>query len=203
MSEHYFAAEPQSGETRYPISAEVWGQELSLESASGVFAAGRLDIGTAALFRETAPPTSPGVYLDLGCGYGVIACAVARVVGDARIWAVDVNERALRLCRDNAAALGVADRVTAVSPAEVPADVVFDEIWSNPPIRIGKQALHALMLTWLPRLAPGGRAVLVVGKNLGADSLQRWLVEQGFGCRRTASAKGFRILEVLPPHPST
>ena len=78
----------------------------------------------------------------------------------------------------------------------MPADETYDEIWSNPPIRIGKEALHALLLTWLPRLAPGGRAVLVVGKNLGADSLQRWLGEQGWPTARLASAKGFRVLEV-------
>jgi 16S rRNA (guanine1207-N2)-methyltransferase len=74
--------------------------------------------------------------------------------------------------------------------------VRFTEIWSNPPIRIGKQALHDLLLTWLPRLAPGGRAVLVVGRNLGADSLHRWLEEQGHPTTRIGSAKGFRVLEV-------
>jgi 16S rRNA (guanine1207-N2)-methyltransferase len=85
-----------------------------------------------------------------------------------------------------------------VLPDDVPVDVEFDEIWSNPPIRIGKPALHALLMTWLPRLTPAGRALLVVGRNLGADSLQRWLVEQGFQCQRLASAKGFRVLEVRP-----
>ena len=99
------------------------------------------------------------------------------------------------LANENAAALGVSDRFAAVTPAGVPADETYDEIWSNPPIRIGKEALHELLLTWLPRLAPGGRAVLVVGKNLGADSLQRWLGEQGWPTERLASAKGFRVLE--------
>ena len=59
----------------------------------------------------------------------------------------------------------------------------------------GKAALHQLLLTWLPRLNPGGRAVMVVGKNLGGDSLQRWLGEQGYPTERLASAKGFRVLE--------
>ncbi|MFY9914822.1 MAG: methyltransferase [Nocardioidaceae bacterium] len=196
MSDHYFSADPDSIEKRQPVTAVVWGRELRLESATGVFSAGRVDIGTAVLFRETAPPTRPGSYLDLGCGYGVIACALAGSQADATVWAVDVNERALRLCRDNARALGLADRIRPVLPDEVPADVEFDEIWSNPPIRIGKAALHALLLRWLPRLSSEGRAVLVVGKNLGADSLQRWIDEQGFPCRRLASAKGFRVLEV-------
>jgi 16S rRNA G1207 methylase RsmC len=198
MSDHYFSADPDSHERRQPVTATVWGHALRLESSSGVFAAGRLDVGTAVLFRETAPPRHDGTYLDLGCGYGVIACALATAVPTATVWGVDVNERALRLCADNAATLGLADRVRAVPPDGVPADVRFDEIWSNPPIRIGKPALHDLLLTWLPRLAPDGRAVLVVGKNLGADSLQRWLVAQGYRCSRLASAKGFRVLEVRP-----
>jgi 16S rRNA (guanine1207-N2)-methyltransferase len=59
--------------------------------------------------------------------------------------------------------------------------------------------LHDLLLNWLPRLRPGGRAVMVVGKNLGADSLQRWLDEQGYPTTRLASAKGFRVLETVRP----
>jgi 16S rRNA G1207 methylase RsmC len=109
---------------------------------------------------------------------------------------VDVNRRALLLATENAVVAGVEDRVRAVEPDDVPEDATFDEIWSNPPIRIGKEALHALLLRWLPRLRPGGRAVLVVGKNLGADSLQRWLGLQGWPTARVASAKGFRVLEV-------
>ncbi len=194
MDDHYFSADPAVAFRRVPVHATVWGHDLALTSGSGVFAQGRLDVGTAVLFRETEPPPA-GTVLDLGCGYGIIGLAVAVAVPDARVWAVDVNERAVLLANENAAALGVADRYTAVTPDGVPTGVRFDEIWSNPPIRVGKQALHDLLLTWLPRLAPDGRAVLVVGKNLGADSLQRWLAEQGYPTDRLGSAKGFRVLE--------
>ena len=146
------------------------------------------------LFRETAPPAG-GTLLDLGCGYGVLGCALAVAAPSATVRAVDVNERAVLLANENAAALGVADRLVATTPDGVPPDLVLDEIWSNPPIRIGKEALHALLLTWLPRLRPGGRAVMVVGKNLGADSLHRWLGDQGWPTERLASSKGFRVLE--------
>ena len=95
----------------------------------------------------------------------------------------------------NAAALGMADRLRAGTPDQVPADLRFDEIWSNPPIRIGKDALHELLLLWLPRLKPDGVAWLVVGKNLGADSLAKWLTAQGWLTEKLASAKGFRILK--------
>ena len=194
MGEHYFSADPAVAFRRAPVHAEVWGRTFDLTSRSGVFAQGRLDVGTAVLFRETQPPSARR-YLDLGCGYGVIGLALAAVVPGSVVRAVDVNERAVLLANENAAALGVSDRFTASTPERVPADETYDEIWSNPPIRIGKDALHDLLLTWLPRLAPGGRAVLVVGKNLGADSLQRWLGEQGWPTERVAGAKGFRVLE--------
>ncbi len=198
MDDHYFSADPAVAFKRAPVRATVWGHELALTSGSGVFAQGRLDIGTAVLFRETVPPAG-GTLLDLGCGYGVIGCALAVAAPAARVHGVDVNERAVLLANENAACLGVADRFTASTPDGLPSEVVFDEIWSNPPIRVGKEALHTLLLTWLPRLRPGGRAVMVVGKNLGADSLQRWLVEQGYPTTRLASAKGFRVLEAVRP----
>jgi 16S rRNA (guanine1207-N2)-methyltransferase len=194
----YFSEQPSGTEVRHKITARVWGRELALITASGVFAADGLDRGTAVLLRASPMPEGSPRILDLGCGYGPIALAVAVHCPGAVVDAVDVNERALALCQDNANALGVADRVRALRPDEVDADTRYDEIWSNPPIRIGKQALHELLLAWLPRLAPDGVARLVVGKNLGADSLQRWLIEQGHACERVASAKGFRVLVISP-----
>lgn len=196
MTEHYFSADPSVPFTREDFTCEVWGHDLTLTSGSGVYSRGHLDHGTAVLFRETEPPAQ-GQVLDLGCGYGVIGLAIARSVPLANVTGVDVNERALLLANENARALGLDGRFVACTPQQVPTSYMFDEIWSNPPIRIGKPALHDLLLTWLPRLAPGGRAVLVVGKHLGADSLQRWLAEQGYPTRRLSSAKGFRVLEAV------
>jgi 16S rRNA (guanine1207-N2)-methyltransferase len=194
VDEHYFSADPSVAFRRAPVRAEVWGHELRLTSGSGVFAQGRVDVGTAVLFRETEPPTGRR-FLDLGCGYGVIGIALATAVPGSVVRAVDVNERAVLLANENAAALGLGDRFRAGLPDQAPEDETYDEIWSNPPIRIGKPALHDLLLRWLPRMAVDGRAVLVVGRNLGADSLQRWLGEQGYPTDRLASAKGFRVLE--------
>jgi 16S rRNA (guanine1207-N2)-methyltransferase len=198
MSEHYFSATPRGPERRRLITADLWGRQVSLITAAGVFSPDDLDRGTAILLRESPVPDGDVRLLDLGCGYGPIAIALALHCPAAAIDAVDVNERALSLCRENAAALGVAGRVNASFPDQVDPEAQYDEIWSNPPIRIGKAALHDLLLRWLPRLTPGGSAYLVVGRNLGADSLQRWLREEGYGCERLASAKGFRVLQVQP-----
>ncbi|HET9873740.1 MAG TPA: methyltransferase [Propionibacteriaceae bacterium] len=198
MADHYFSDSPSGPEHRRTIRARIWGAELELITANGVFAGGGLDLGTAVLLRESPIPQGSPRLLDLGCGYGPIAVAVALNCPGALVDAVDVNERALSLCAANAQALGVSSQVRALQPDQVPRDARYDEIWSNPPIRVGKDALHQLLLDWLPRLTPGGVARLVVGKNLGADSLQRWLVEQGYDCVRVASAKGFRVLTVRP-----
>ena len=195
MSEdHYFTADPSAPFEREPFTCEVWGHELERVRGAGVFSRGHLDHATAVLFRETEPPPQ-GQFLDLGCGYGVIGLAIARAVPLANVTAVDVNERAILLANENARALDVDGRFVACTAEQVPSDATYDEIWSNPPIRIGKAALHELLLTWLPRLRPDGRMVMVVGKNLGADSLQSWLTDRGWPTERLASAKGFRVLE--------
>jgi 16S rRNA G1207 methylase RsmC len=199
VPEHYFSADPQGAERRRKITIMLWGRQVKLVTAAGVFSPDGLDRGTAVLLRESPIPTGSRTLLDLGCGYGPIALALALHSPAARVDAVDVNERALELCRENAVALDVADRVQISLPEQVDPARRYDEIWSNPPIRIGKHALHELLLTWLSRLKPGGTARLVVGRNLGADPLQRWLIEQGYECVRTGSAKGFRVLAVKPP----
>jgi 16S rRNA (guanine1207-N2)-methyltransferase len=202
--EHYFSAEPAVAHERHEVAFDALGREFRLVSASGVFSWSRLDPGTAVLLAQAPPPgaATEGALLDLGCGYGPIAAVLAAAAPKATVFAVDVNERALDLVRHNAAALGAADRIIAARPDDIPAGVGFTQIWSNPPIRIGKPELHALLLRWLPRLVPGGTAWLVVAKNLGGDTLQRWLGEQGFPAERHASHKGFRVLRVEKPLPT-
>ena len=167
-----------------------------MQTAGGVFSPAGVDTGTRALLLEAPAPPSHGTFLDLGCGWGPIALTLGLRSPAAGVYAVDVNERALDLTRSNAAAAGLGN-VRAARPDEVPADVRFDLIWSNPPIRVGKQVLHDLLGTWLPRLTQEGTAYLVVQKNLGADSLHRWITaELGLSCDRYAVSKGFRILRV-------
>ncbi len=194
---HYFET-PAGHAPRRTITISLWDTDFDVETAAGVFSGDRLDLGTSVLLREVTPAPASRRLLDLGCGYGPIALALAAALPDAVIDAVDVNDRALALCRDNAARHGFGDRIRVLRPQEVSWSATYDEIWSNPPIRIGKQALHGLLDEWLTRLAPEGVAKLVVGKNLGADSLQTWLRHHGWECERVASAKGFRVLQVRP-----
>jgi 16S rRNA (guanine1207-N2)-methyltransferase len=170
--------------------------DLRLTTDRGVFSADRVDRGTRYLLLEGPDlPTGPVDLLDLGCGYGPIACTLASRRPEARVWAVDVNERARDLCRANAAAAGLAN-VEVAAPDDVPVDVRLAAIWSNPPIRVGKPALHDMLTRWLDLLTPDGTAHLVVQRHLGADSLARWLDDRGWATERRGSRKGFRLLDV-------
>ena len=197
-NDHYFTAEPASPDERREIRVDLRGRDVDVETAGGVFSPGHVDLGTDVLLRAVPEPPATGDLLDLGCGWGPVALSLALASPDARVWAVDVNERALDLVRGNAERLGCAN-VVATRPDDVPDDVRFAALWSNPPIRVGKESLHELLLHWLPRLAVGAQAHLVVSKNLGADSLQRWIADQ-LGDRadveRVSTSKGFRVLRV-------
>jgi 16S rRNA (guanine1207-N2)-methyltransferase len=195
---HYFTEHPGGGGHRAVVPVRLAGRDVEVVTSSGVFSADRVDLGTRVLLREAPPPPASGHLLDLGCGWGPLALTLGLLAPEASVWAVDVNERALELTRENARRLGTGG-VRAVRPEEVPPDLGLDAIWSNPPIRIGKDALHALLLAWLPRLRPGAQAHLVVQRHLGADSLQTWLaatLAERAAVDRAGSAKGYRVLRV-------
>jgi len=192
---HYFDEDPTVASTPARVRLALPDLTLDLATDRGVFSHEGIDTGTKLLLLEAPAPSPVGELLDLGCGYGAIALTMARRSPDAAVWAVDVNARARELTAMNAGAAGL-ENVRVAAPDDVPADVRFSTIWSNPPIRIGKPALHELLLRWLPLLVPAGTAVLVVQRHLGADSLARWLDESGFPTTRLRSRAGYRLLEV-------
>ncbi|MCB0997915.1 MAG: methyltransferase [Acidimicrobiales bacterium] len=191
----YFDDDPSVPSAPVDVTWSLPDGPLVLTTDRGVFGRGQVDTGTKLLLVTLGAPPPTGDLLDLGCGTGAIALTMARRSPGATVWAVDVNRRARELCAANAARHGLTN-VRVCAPDEVPDDVVFAEIWSNPPIRIGKAALHDLLDRWLGRLAPGGVAMLVVQKHLGSDSLQRWLSDHGHPTDRLATGAGFRVLRV-------
>lgn len=192
---HYFDEEASAQSSPRDVVLLLPDLQLTLTTDRGVFGYDRIDAGTKLLLLKAPPPPATGDLLDLGCGTGAIALTMARRAPAATVWAVDVNDRARDLCRRNADHNHLAN-VRVCHPDEVPAEVRFAAIWSNPAIRIGKPALHAMLLRWLGHLADDGLAVLVVQKHLGSDSLQAWLTGQGWPTTRLNSAAGYRILQV-------
>ena len=197
MGDHYFAERPGAAGRRRFVDLVLPDLHLRLATDSGVFSPDRIDPGTRVLLETAPTPPNAGNLLDLGCGYGPIALTLARRLPQASVYGVDVNQRAVGLAEENARTAGL-DNVRFSLADELDPGLTFTAIWSNPPIRIGKTALHDLLLTWLPRLTPTGRAHLVVQKHLGSDSLQRWLTGQGFPTERIASRSAYRVLSVAP-----
>jgi 16S rRNA G1207 methylase RsmC len=197
-SEHYFSETPGSDYKPKEISVVINGREVLVTTAGGVFSPDHIDQGTNVLLTHLDEAPAGGNILDIGCGWGPIALSLASASSKATVWAVDVNQRSLELTAANAQRLGLKN-IKCVTPEEVPSDLEFSGIWSNPPIRVGKDVLHEILLTWLPRLQDQAEAYLVVQKNLGADSLHRWLdaeLPENFSTVRVDTAKSFRVLRV-------
>jgi len=191
---HYFDERPGVDSDRRSVDVALPDIAFTMLTDRGVFSHGHLDTGTALLLREASTPATTGDLLDLGCGSGAIAMTLALRSPAATVWAVDPNERARLLTSENARRNDISN-IRVCAPGDVPTEIRFATIWSNPPIRIGKPALHGLLDEWLGRLDDdGGDATLVVQRHLGADSLQRWLTDHGFPTERLASRGGFRIL---------
>lgn len=195
-SEHYFSSSPESELRLKQFQVRLAGTVYELTTANGIFSPERVDAGTQVLLSSVPPPPPGGHLLDLGSGWGPIALTLALASPLATVWAVDVNERALDLVRRNAETLGLSN-VNAVLPADVPTGVAFATVWSNPPIRVGKNELHGMLEQWIPRLEPGSDAWLVVQRNLGSDSLHRWLqttFSDEYAFTRATTNKGYRVL---------
>jgi len=208
-SSHYFSRTPEVTSEEREITLSLADLELRLTTDRGVFSNTRVDTGTRLLLQEAPhPDASMKAICDLGCGYGPIAVSLAKRSPTTEVWAFDVNERATALCSNNAIgnncenvhSVVVDEQGNALDGA--PEDVAalpalrFDAMWSNPSIRVGKPALHAMLTTWLDRLTPTGTAWLVVQRHLGADSLADWMTNQGWETSKLCTRAGYRILEV-------
>ena len=198
--DHYFSPTPESETNLRPFTARLAGQPYELVTASGIFSPERVDTGTRVLLEHVPSAPPGGQLLDLGCGWGPLALTLALESPHATVWAVDVNTRALDVLRRNAEKLGLTN-INPVTPDDVPEGTEFTAIWSNPPIRVGKNELHSILKRWLPRLEPGSDAWLVVQRNLGSDSLHRWIQATfpDLTTTRAATAKGYRVLRARRP----
>ena len=197
-NDHYFTTDPSSERRTSTRTVTLLGHQVAVTTASGTFSPQGLDTGTAVLLKYAPPPPPSGVFLDIGCGWGPLTLALGLAAPEARVWGIDVNERARSTAVENAENLGLTN-LTIAGPDEVPDNLTFDLIWSNPPIRVGKEALHQILATWLNRLTPTGEAYLVVAKKLGSDSLMHWINSDALPrhlATRSETSKGYRVIRV-------
>lgn len=198
VEEHYFSSDPAAPKKTVSISFQVGGQEIAIEAASGTFSSSKLDAGTAVLLKQDGQFPKDGNVLDIGCGWGPIGLSIAKHQPGTKVFGIDINQRSVEQSNLNANSLKL-ENFWAMHPRDLPKEIRFSAIWSNPPIRVGKKVLHELMETYIPRLESGGRAMLVVQKNLGADSFQRWLAGKfpETEVTRVATDKGYRVISLV------
>lgn len=196
MSDHYYTNRPAAEHDRRTIEVELRGKKVRLVTDAGVFSKSGLDYGSRVLIDALEIPEKASV-LDVGCGYGPIGIA-AGILGATSIVMLDVNERAIELARENAAANGVpqakamqSDLLEAVSQER------FDVIITNPPIRAGKETVHRLFEQASECLKPGGSLWIVIQKKQGAPSAKAKLEELFERVDEVTKDKGYRIYKAV------
>lgn len=197
MSEHYYSNKPAVEHDRKTWEAQLRGQIYRFVSDAGVFSKGGVDFGSRTLIE--AMEIDPGAnVLDVGCGYGPIGLAAARLAANGHVTMIDVNSRAVELAKENARA----NRIENVTVLESDLFAVldnqeFDSVLTNPPIRAGKEVVHAIFEGAYERLRPGGALWVVIQKKQGAPSAKQKL-ESLFGqVEEVTKDKGYRIFKAI------
>ena len=197
MNDQYYTADPTSESRPVPCAFPYRGHGLKVMTDAGVFSKGELGAGSRLLLD--ALPALTGDVLDIGCGWGAIGVAVAKANKTAKVTMVDVNRRALDLCRQNC----MRNTVTAeVIESDGMAEVMgrrFDAIVTNPPIRAGKQVIYKMFADASVSLKEGGALYLVIRKQQGAESCMKYLKTLFENVEKLDKSAGFWILKASEP----
>ena len=197
MNDQYYTAEPTSESNPVPCAFPYRGHGLNFMTDAGVFSKGELDVGSRLLLD--ALPAIAGDVLDIGCGWGAIGVAIAKANEKARVTMVDVNRRALDLCRQNCQRNGVtAEVIESDGMAEV-LGRKYDAIVTNPPIRAGKQVIYKMFADAAGSLNAGSALYLVIRKQQGADSCVKYLKTLFTEVEKLDKSGGFWVLKATEP----
>ncbi len=197
---HYFDPSPAVRDRPGEVYLPVGDERLPLHTDAGVFSKGKIDRGTrlllAAMERGSLALPEDGDVCDLGCGYGPIGIAVAKMRPKTRVYMVDINPRAVELAERNVRRHRLGNvQVRRGDGVSVFAPQRFDLIITNPPIRAGKAQVHALLTEAKEWLVPGGRLALVIRTQQGAKSLAAFLETLFPVVEEIEKGGGFRVYE--------
>lgn len=191
--EHYYSQNPGTEHDEKKVIFEVLEQKLSCITDSGVFSRDGLDMGTRVLLE--ALPALGGRILDLGCGWGPVGAALGMKYPDAEIVMTDVNERAVDLAKRNLQLNGVKNALVLQGDGYENVQGKFDAIILNPPIRTGKQVIYAMFADGRDYLAENGALYIVIRKQQGAESAEKYLKTIYGSVERIAREKGYWVLK--------
>jgi len=195
MTQHYYTENPQSAHDVRLHQASVAGLTMKFYTDSGVFSKTGLDDGTRLLI-ETAPALE-GRVLDMGCGWGALGLTLAKLNPAARFVLTDVNSRATHLAQKNARENGLTGVEILTGDGFQKIEGTFDYVFTNPPIRAGKQVIYGWFEESIRRLNPGGELYLVIRKQQGAPSAQKFLLTLTPNVDIMARDKGYWILRAV------
>lgn len=197
MSDHYFSRRPEAAHDRKMVETELRGRSFRFVTDAGVFSREGVDFGSRLLIEHVQLPDDARV-LDMGCGWGPIGIALSFAVPRGKVTLADVNERALALARENAGLNGAAGIEIVESDLFVGlAGRTFTHIVTNPPIRAGKQTVHALFEQAAAHLQTGGELWVVIQKKQGAPSARRKLASLFTEVREAARARGYHVYQAI------
>ncbi|MFZ3578079.1 class I SAM-dependent methyltransferase [Virgibacillus sp. DJP39] len=198
MSEHYFSQKPQSKSSPKTWSYQLREKEYTFTSDYGVFSKNEIDYGSRLLIDHFVEPNKSGSVLDLGCGYGPIGITIADTYPDRKVVFADVNERAIKLAEQNAEQNKVrntefvkSDRFSNL------ADYTFASIVTNPPIRAGKQVVHAMIEESRRVLDESGEFWIVIQKKQGAPSAKEKVTSVFGNVEVVAKDKGYFLFRAI------
>ena len=197
MNDQYYTADPTSESRPVPCAFPYRGYGLNFMTDAGVFSKGELDVGSRLLLD--ALPAFSGDVLDIGCGWGAIGVAVAKANKNARVTMVDVNRRALELCRQNCERNGVTAEVIESDGMSAVMGRTFDAIVTNPPIRAGKQVIYKMFADAAVSLNADGALYLVIRKQQGAESCVKYLKTLFNEVEKLDKSAGFWVLKATEP----
>lgn len=194
MVEHYSTAEPSSRPRPAEGSVRIRGLDLRLRTDAGVFSRSRLDRGTE-LLLEALDVGPCELILDLGCGYGILGIAAAMLSEGGHVILTDINERAVRLARENVRANRATNAEVRAGDLYVPVTgLAFDHIVCNPPLRAGRAVVDRIISEAPAHLHEGGRLWLVARTRQGADSLQDRMAETFGNAEIVQRGSGYKVL---------
>lgn len=192
---HYYRPGPSIGR-KVLIPLVIHGVSLQFVSYSSLFSGTQIDEGTRLLLEHIKLPDS-GVILDVGCGYGVIGITVAKLNPRLRVYMVDINKLAVKVSKLNAKLNNVEDRVVVLEGDryEPVKNMLFNAIYSNPPLSAGMKVVEDIVLGARDHLTRDGFAQFVLAK--GGEYLARE-ARKTYGYVETVSKKGYILLYLKP-----
>jgi 16S rRNA (guanine1207-N2)-methyltransferase len=192
--EHYFASAPKSQERFGLVRTSLCGRSFEFLTASSVFSKRKVDSGTRLLIEATILPQT-GCVLDIGCGYGAVGIAVAKINPKLHVVMTDVNARAVRLAKKNIELNRVTNTEVRYGffyePVE---DLRFNCVLSNPPVSAGMETVKNIVLQAPKVITAGGTFQMVIRSKIGAKLLPALFTETFGNCMVVARESGFRVL---------